>query len=175
MGKNKGGETGEKHIYIEVETKLTAKKKKKEGRKMKKSKKSNEMERQVCSWRELKRREKKRKERKKRRKKKENHKKIEASTDVFIVTMSFQQRSITLFPPLVTLIDTPSARRGINETHLHGNILTPWQGWGSSNSLWRKVDSRSIHRRNETKITWKLGRYSFSTLLLVKNRAIHPV
>lgn len=49
MGKNKGGETGEKHIYIEVETKLTAKKKKKEGRKMKKSKKSNEMERQVCS------------------------------------------------------------------------------------------------------------------------------
>lgn len=36
--------------------------------------------------------------------------------------------SISLFPPLVTLIDTPQARRGINETHLHGNILTPGRG-----------------------------------------------
>lgn len=46
-----GGTGGEKHryiyIYIEVETKLT--RKKKEGWKMKKSKKSNEMERQACS------------------------------------------------------------------------------------------------------------------------------
>lgn len=76
----------------------------------------------------IKKKREKKKRKKEEKKKKENHKKIEASTDVFIVTMSFQQRSITLFPPLVTLIDTPSARRGINETHLHGNILTPWQG-----------------------------------------------
>lgn len=92
--------------------------------------------------------------------------------------LSLQRRftvrpSISLFPPLVTLIDTPSARRGINETHLHGNILTPGVGGEDRQTPFEgKVDSRSIHRGNETKITWKLDRYS--TLLLVEKESSDP-